>query len=333
MQLSKSKKRKCLLFPVIMIQVAIALYLGIKIYQKQMKVLGTKVYAPIEKESIIVNPDSELQRFYEPAPNTIENVNPWVPYKATYTINSDSLNERFEYSPEKPDRTFRIITLGDSYTYGLYVDTENNYSEKLEDKLNDTLSCNNYDQFEVINLGVGGYDIQYASERYKIRGQKYNPDLIIWFIKNGDMVQLNERMLVEEKIIAAELKKTGEFDKLVKKGNFYPSWSRAMQKVIDTYGRVHLFKTQMNFLENFRDTYVNPLLIITFPSTNGEYKRALEELTASRDNMTFHGNIPDIYNINGASFPNDGHPTILGHTIITDNLFEYLTKEGFISCE
>ena len=106
-----------------------------------------------------------------------------------------------------------------------------------------------------------------------------------------------------------------------------------MQKVIDTYGRVRLFKTQMNFLENFRDTYVNPLLIITFPSTNGEYKRALEELTASRDNMTFHGNIPDIYNINGASFPNDGHPTILGHTIITDNLFEYLTKEGFISCE
>ena len=65
----------------------------------------------------------------------IEKVNEWGPNKGTYTINNDSLNERFNYSENKDKNTFRIITLGASYTYGLYVDTKNNWTEILEDIL------------------------------------------------------------------------------------------------------------------------------------------------------------------------------------------------------
>ena len=313
-------------------QLVVIAFLGIKIY-RQTNILGTQVsVSPIEKESLTFNPNSELEYFYEPNTNNLDVVNSWIPYKATYTINSDSLNERFDYTPEKPDRTFRIITIGDSFTYGMYVDTKYNYSEQLENLLNNTLSCKEYDKFEVINLGVGGYDIQYSSERYKIRGQKYNPDFLIWLIENNDLFQVNEILLPEEKIIGEELRKSGEFDRLVEKGEFYPSWNRAAQKALDMYGKDALLDIQIRFLEEFRKSYATPLLIITFPSTKNDYREALGQFAISQSNVFFHDEIPEIYEIKDAIFPNDGHPTILGHDLIAKNLFEYLIKENSILC-
>jgi len=313
-------------------QLVVITLLGVKIYG-QTKTPDTQVkIVPIDKESITFNPNSELQFFYEPKANSTDIVNPWIPYKATYTINSDSLNERFDYALEKPEKTFRIITLGDSYTYGLYVDTENNYSEQLENLLNSTLSCKEYNKFDVINLGVSGYDIQYSSERYKIRGQKYNPNLIIWFIKYDDMTQVNEIMLPEEKIIAEELKEAGEFDKLVEKGEFYPSTTRAMQKIIDKYGGNNLLELQIRLLEEFRKSYTTPLLIITFPGVKNHHKEALRLFAVSQSNVFFHDEIPEILNIKDAAFPDDGHPTTLGHNLIAKSLLEYIIKKNLILC-
>ena len=111
--------------------------------------------------------------------------------KAVYNINSDTFNERFDYEINKDDKTFRIITLGDSFTFGYIVDTKNNWTELLEDKLNQ-LHCANFDKIEVINLGVVGYDIQYSVERFKLRGKKYNPDLVLWLLKGDDFQEIKE---------------------------------------------------------------------------------------------------------------------------------------------
>lgn len=333
MQLTLFKKSKSpFIIILIVIQLSIIAYLATKIYQQKTKVLGTEVLVPIKKESLTFNPDSELEFFYEPKTEDLDTINSWIPYKGTYSINSDSLNERFDYTLEKSDKAFRIVTLGDSFTFGMYVDTENNYSEQLENLLNNALLCKEYDKFEVINLGVGGYDIQYSSERYKIRGQKYGPDLIIWFIKNDDIIQVNEIMLPEEKIISEELRRTGEFDKLVEKGDYYPSWNMALQMLVDKHGEDNLLKLQIRFLEDFRKSHTPPLLIITFPSTNNDYKKGLNQFAVSQSNVFFHDKIPEIFGIKDAAFPNDGHPTILGHELIAKNLFEYLIKENLISC-
>ena len=57
---------------------------------------------------------------------------------------------------KKNKDTFRIITLGDSFTFGMYINTKDNWTELLEDKLNSDMGCKNISMFEVINLGVGG---------------------------------------------------------------------------------------------------------------------------------------------------------------------------------
>jgi len=133
---------------------------------------------PISKRIITKSKVSPLKYYYEPKPNTVD-LTEVGQIKASRHINADGLIDRFDYPINKPNNVFRIIALGDSFTAGLEVDTDKNWSEILEDSLNKSCIKRSVDKFKVINLAVEGYDIQYSLERYKIKGQKYSPDLIL----------------------------------------------------------------------------------------------------------------------------------------------------------
>ena len=76
----------------------------------------------LNSENIEINIDSELKYYYELKPNITEEDQPeWLEEKAIYTYNNDGLNERYNYEIEKKEDVIRIITLGDSFTFGLYV--------------------------------------------------------------------------------------------------------------------------------------------------------------------------------------------------------------------
>lgn len=288
---------------------------------------------PFKKEWLAFNQSNSLQYFYEPRPNTIDNVNDWVPYKGIYTINADSLNERFDYAPEKNPSTYRIIALGDSFTYGMYVDTKDNWTELLEDTLNNEMKCRNISKFDVINLGVGGYEIQYGIERYKARGQKYDPDLVIWFLKDDDFQEILEIMLPKELKVQKQMKESGEFDKQVKQGNFYPSWEIARNQIIKEIGLKNILKKQKDFLQQFEKYFKNSLLFITFEFTNPEYKEVLQKITLDRTQTYFFDKIPNLYKIPDAAFFSDPHATKKGNRIIMEDVYGYLKKTRIIPCD
>jgi hypothetical protein len=99
-----------------LIELIVIVILGINVYKNKNNVLGTKVSInPINKEDLIFPEEGNLKHFYEPKPNSIKSNKPeWLPinYSHEITINADSLNERFDYSFDKPQDVFRIITLG-----------------------------------------------------------------------------------------------------------------------------------------------------------------------------------------------------------------------------
>ena len=105
--------KKLFIFFLVIIELFAVPYLILRIYNNK-SILGKVSVNPIDKNNISFDEKNKLKSFYEPRPNSIEKINEWSPYKGTYTINSDSLNERFDYSVDKPERTYRIITLGDS---------------------------------------------------------------------------------------------------------------------------------------------------------------------------------------------------------------------------
>lgn len=110
--------------------------------------------------------------------------------KMIWSLEYDWRSRHKDYALDKPKDTFRIVVLGDSFTFGQGVKKEETFTARLESLLN---SANKTIRFEVINLGFCGLntekeleilerrgvnpDTWLPDERY--RGMAYQPDLIL----------------------------------------------------------------------------------------------------------------------------------------------------------
>jgi len=109
-----------------------------------------------------------------------------------YTLNSEGFRGS-EFTKDKPDNTYRIITVGGSTTFGLGVTDEKTWPHILDEKLQ---NINVVTNIEVINAGVSpftsnnyrNHDISsiYKSKLITEKLIHYKPDLIIVFGGNND---------------------------------------------------------------------------------------------------------------------------------------------------
>jgi lysophospholipase L1-like esterase len=83
------------------------------------------------------------------------------------------------YAIPKPPGKKRILLLGDSITYGEFVDGEQTFAKLLERRLGDV---------EVINAGVPAYSAYNEVEYYLARGRDFAPDLVIVGVCLNDVV-------------------------------------------------------------------------------------------------------------------------------------------------
>lgn len=315
----------------ICIQFCVIIVLIYIIYKKHINGIKKVNVNAIKKEHISVNKESTLRYFYEPKVNTKgEEYDSLGPLRAIYNINSDTLNERFDYEINKDDKTFRIVTLGDSFTFGYIVDTKNNWTELLEDKLNQ-LHCTNFNKIEVINLGVVGYDIQYSVERFKLRGKKYNPDLILWLLKGDDFQEIKEIVQPKWNRINNEWSKLSVPDNVL----YAPPLQRAIEEMTNDLGESTILQMQTQFLNEINNYYTGKLILFTFNSTQEKYKSIMKYYSNKRKNTLLYENLIDIYNNQkGATFlPVDYHPNIKGHKLISEDMFNYLVKNKVIPCK
>lgn len=205
---------------VIVVQIIVITSLVFYIQHKKDDVKGAVMFNPIDRTMLSFSiPSAGLKYYFEPRANTTpKEFNPsWLNREITYHINADRLHERKNYDIGKEEDIYRIVTLGDSFTFGMYVETDENWPNLLENQL-DASNCGKFRKIEVLNLGVSGYDLQYSYERFKKRGIKYNPDLVIWMVKDDDFEQLNEIMRQNEKRYIREMKKKRRVSEICERG-------------------------------------------------------------------------------------------------------------------
>lgn len=292
----------------------------------------------IEKNSVTSNKESTLKYFYEPKPNTPSVTDPSIPWtRAIGLRNKEGLNERFDYKETKDPGVFRIITIGDSYTAGLGVNTEENYTELLEKKLNTEIQCKKIDKFEVINLAVSAYDLEYAVERFRLRGVKYQPDLVIWLFKDDDFYEINEIIKEKEQQIIKDMVESGEWARLTAQGNIYPPNEKLEQIMVKSHvdlGEAAILRRQTENLTRMRAYYKGPLALFTFPSTDRAYRKIASDFAKSSDKTYFFDTITDInkHKETMTFYPYDMHPNKKGHETMAKDILINLIKRKLLNC-
>jgi hypothetical protein len=84
-----------------------------------------------------------------------------------------------EYALPKPPGVFRILVIGDSIVYGFGIPQSDPISEQMEELLQRQASPR-VSRFEVLNLGVTGYNMDQVVENLRTRGMSFRPDLIVY---------------------------------------------------------------------------------------------------------------------------------------------------------
>ncbi len=103
-------------------------------------------------------------------------------------INSAGFRDR-EYRVRKPAGVFRIVAIGDSVTFGPPEEREEAWPQHLERLLR--ADAGGGMAFEVLNLGVSGYNITRAVERLRVLGMEYDPDLVVYGYVLNDPQQMS----------------------------------------------------------------------------------------------------------------------------------------------
>src|SRR5690606_19045323 len=240
----------------IIVQCCIIIGLFFLIYKKKLK--EKPIINVLSTKTVNQSNQSAYTHFYElPASTTLTEIIVNSPYNTSNYVNSDTLHEEKEYSVKKDKDTYRIITLGDSFTFGLFVKTHENWTELLEKQLSEDVTCK---KIEVINLGVSGYDIQYSIERFRIRGQKYNPDLVIFFLRGEDIWQINEMMW---ELVETNVKSLKEHFKVDKNAH---AWNQVIKMHQDKISESEMLRLQSNNISKINEYYSGQLILMTLPS-------------------------------------------------------------------
>lgn len=288
------------------------------------KIIPAKSVVNLKAEKIVRVPNDHLKYFYEPEPNTINRIKPdWLSKEIINNINNDGLNSNSDYAVNKPTDTFRIITVGDSFTYGLYVNTTDNFSFQLEKLLNGK-KCPGKRKFEVINLGVGGYDAEYTLERFLTKGKKYKTDLVIWLLNYWNLLFLNEyKIPLEKEYIDHNVPsfnvKTGIYEAVV----------GATDDIIKKYGKEYIFNYHKKAFDRFWEGYNGKMMIVSFRSFPPEGKKVVTEMISGKPQILFIDTLGDKTGLE--SLP-DGHPNSQGHKRIADDLKKYLLENYLMQC-
>lgn len=97
------------------------------------------------------------------------------------THNSQGFRGKADYSRDIPSDRYRIISLGDSFTYGVDVDDRDTFPAQLE------VAC---PAIQSVNMGVAGYGIDQVYLWYMSEGVRLDTDLLLFAFIEDDFSRM-----------------------------------------------------------------------------------------------------------------------------------------------
>ncbi|HOO56953.1 MAG TPA: SGNH/GDSL hydrolase family protein [bacterium] len=173
-----------------------------------------------------------------------------------FNVNVNSLGLRGpETTMEKPSGTLRVITLGDSWTFGEGVDDDDTYSAGLEKLLNEMADPSL--KYEVINCGYAtgrGPDESYLFLRNK--GIRLQPDIVILgsYVNDTFDLRYNNWDRVDDNGLPLEI--TSEIIRINEKGEYGYNYDNKLKLLLPRLMR-HPMMRKLHIANLFQYKYLN----------------------------------------------------------------------------
>lgn len=286
--------------------------------------------------------DKRCQSQYRPHPVWLWRVSPNLkkhPHCWNSTLSSNKFGFRNRDFPmKKPPGQFRIMLVGDSSALGFGVDDDQTFAYLLQEKLEEKYPGKD---ILVINAASGGTTTTIARAFLEDYGWKFEPDALIVSFNNDHML---ERKTDRERITPPLLR---PFYKVLYNSNIYLELRKLIVNekvrrnpslVIIKRGekgkpihRVPLdeYEDNIKYFSDFIKKRGGRAVVIQMPKKqyHPDYPEALEK--AARENGCVYVDAASVFD----KLPKDEmfidyiHPTVEGHKIIGDMLFDAFEKE------
>jgi hypothetical protein len=274
----------------------------------------------------------------------------------TYDFQHNSLGFRdVEHTLLKPNGTYRLLGLGDSFTYGVGATFEESYLTRLQVKLEQ--KAGGHPPVEVIKAGIPRYFPEAERILLEQEGLKFHPDVVVVGILPNDIVDtyLGLDAVTPDasgSLLTREAKALGSF------GTFLYRYSCLGRLILRVYINRHgqpnygdMFKdggfhekdwqkmeTEFARMKVLTDSIGAKLVLMHIPERGpwSEQERYLPRrfsAWAAQHGVYFLDVLPAMeHNPAPESlfYPKDGHCTPAGYAVIADTLFAYLTDQGLV---
>lgn len=117
------------------------------------------------------------------APGTLGTMKSDGDFDSTYLTNNRGMRGPGDYAYEKKAGTVRVAVMGDSFTFGVGVETNQTFSALTAQKLEQLAPG----RFEVLNFGMPSFSPALEYLYFKHEVVKYDPDILVLFMDSGDI--------------------------------------------------------------------------------------------------------------------------------------------------
>ena len=263
----------------------------------------------------IIKASTNQKILYELKPN----INDYFKCKKLIT-NAAGCRDK-DYSFEKPKNTIRGIVIGDSFTMGSGVNIEETYHSQMEKTLNQNTKGI---QYELINLGVSGYNLLNYLGVLEEKVLKYDPDfLIIGFYSRNDVNLPRKRHY------------DGNYK--VKEKSLSSFWTSFLGKLAELafikkspYVEKDITDKQQEFISQMFSAYGtfslknNIPILLTYLSMEEDFNNLHLIKTIAEKNKLFFSDSKGKFDYNRPGkyvvSPLDSHPNKLGHQTFANTL-------------
>jgi len=235
-------------------------------------------------------------------------------------ITFNSLGFRDKEFIRKAPGVFRIVAIGDSFTFGEGVNLEDSYTKLLEHMLNQE---SNLKKYEVMNFGLPGLDTTKEVEIFFTHGLHYEPDLVlVGFVNNDDVnqtridqIKLKIRKDSDEDNLADYITALSIYEEEEATKSFEDRWKSYVEKPL---GELHKIATEKRFA----------VMIVMLLGTGEQFEamgETIERLDFSLVDVDLNRLQKEVPYPLSYPFP-DSHPNARGHQTIAEVVHKKIRK-------